>query len=223
MALHPIIVAFQRIDFAIMGQHAEGLRQPPLWEGIGRIALVIQSKGGLESFIFQIWIEFRHILRQKHAFVDDRTARQAGQVKAINSCSLCSFFNPATNHIKLALKRFFIDTFGIGHQDLFNFRSRGIGLFTQTGNIHRHMAPAVDIIPHAQNFCFHNRPAGFLGPKISTRQEHLADGHQLIHARRMTGAFNLIIEEWHRDLHMDASPVAGLAICIDSTAVPNRF
>ena len=85
------------------------------------------------------------------------------------------------------------------------------------------MAPAVDIIPHAQNFCFHNRPAGFLGPKIRTRQEHLADGHQLIHARRMTGAFNLIIEEWHRDLHMDASPVAGLAICIDSTAVPNRF
>ena len=223
MTLHPIGIAFQRIYFAIVGQHTEGLRQPPLREGIGRIALVIQSKGRLEAFIFQIWIEFRHILCQEHAFIDNRPTGQAGQVKAVNSGRLRGFFDPAANDVELALKCLLVYAFGIGHQELLNFRSCGIGLFPQTGDIHRHMAPAVDVVAHAQNFGFHNRPAGFLGSEIRARQEHLPHGHQLVHTRRMAGAFDLIIEEWHRNLHMDASPVTCFAICIDRAAVPNRF
>ena len=141
----------------------------------------------------------------------------------MNSGGLRGFFDPAANDIKLALKGLFIHTFGVRHQELLNFRSCGIGLFAQIGDIHRHMAPAIDIIAHAQHFCFHNRPAGFLSAEIRARQEHLPHRHQLVHTRRMAGAFNLVIEEWHRNLHMDASSIAGLAIRIDRTAVPNRF
>ena len=39
----------------------------------------------------------------------------------------------------------------------------------------------------------------------------------------MTGAAHLIVKEVHRDLKVDTSTVAGLAIRIHGPSVPNRF
>ena len=44
MAFHPVEIAAQRIDLAIMGENPEGLRQRPGREGVGRIALVIDRE-----------------------------------------------------------------------------------------------------------------------------------------------------------------------------------
>ncbi len=78
---HPVDVALQRVDFAVVRQHAERLRQPPLREGVGRIPLVIDRKGALEPLVLQIGIKLGHLLGQHHAFVDDRPARQLTQIK----------------------------------------------------------------------------------------------------------------------------------------------
>ena len=111
MAFHPIGVALKCVDLTIMCQHAKRLRQPPLREGIGGIPLMIQSKGRLKPIVFQIRVELRHILGQEHAFVDDRTAREARQIQAINACRESCFFNPAANNIELTLKNIFTHAF----------------------------------------------------------------------------------------------------------------
>ncbi len=45
MAVHPIGVALDGVDFTIMGKHPEWLGQFPLGEGVGGITLVVNRKG----------------------------------------------------------------------------------------------------------------------------------------------------------------------------------
>jgi len=80
VALHPVHVALERVDLAVMRQHAERLRQPPLRKGVGGIALMIDGEIAHEPRVQQIGIEHRHLLGQHHALVDDAAAAQAGQI-----------------------------------------------------------------------------------------------------------------------------------------------
>ena len=85
------------------------------------------------------------------------------------------------------------------------------------------MAPAIDIVPHAQDFGFDDGPAAFLRAEIGARQKDLTDRDQLVHVGLMPGAADLIVEELHRDLHMDARAVAGLAVGVHRAPVPDRL
>ena len=84
------------------------------------------------------------------------------------------------------------------------------------------MAPAVNIMTHAQHFGFNNCAAAFLRAKIGTRQEHLPNSDQLI-IRLMTSAANLILEKCHWDLYVNTRAVTRLAVSVHSTTVPNSF
>jgi hypothetical protein len=85
------------------------------------------------------------------------------------------------------------------------------------------MPPAVDIVPHAQDFGLDNRPAAFLSAKVGARQEDLPHGDQLGHVGFMARPPHLVMKERHRDLHMDTRAIAGLAIGIDGATVPDRL
>ena len=85
------------------------------------------------------------------------------------------------------------------------------------------MAPAIDVIPHPQNFGFNDRPACLLRGKVGARQENLTHSDHLVHTRLVAGAANLVIEERHRDLDVDARTIPCLAIRIHSTTVPDCF
>ena len=204
-----------------MGQHAERLGQPPLREGVGGIALVIDGKGRFKPLVHQIGVEHSHLFGQHHALVNDRAARQRGQIQLFHTRGSRRFFNAAANDIQLAFKLLFIHAFGIGNQDLLDLGAGGIGLVAQAADIHRHMAPAVNVIAHAQHFGFHDRAAGFLRAKIGARQKHLAHSHQLVHARLVAGAADLVVKEVYRDLHVNARAIAGFAIGIYRATVPN--
>ena len=51
VALHPVLVAANGVDLAIVSETAERLRQPPLREGIGRIALVEDRHPAFEPVV----------------------------------------------------------------------------------------------------------------------------------------------------------------------------
>ena len=223
MGFHPVQVALQRVDLAVVGQHAERLGQPPLGESVGGIALVINGKRGFEPVVHQIRVKFSNLLGQHHAFVNDGPARQRRDVKRTNTPGQCRFFNAAADDIQLAFKGVFVDAFCVRDQDLFDLGAGRVGLFAKAFNFDRHMAPAVNIVAHAQNFGFHDGPAGFLGCEIGAGQEHLTHRNQLVHVRRVAGALNLVIKELYRDLHMDARTITGLAIRVHSTPVPDGF
>ena len=223
MAFHPVNVALERVDFTVMRQHAERLREPPLREGIGGIPLVIDRERALEPLIHQVRVEHCNLLGEHHAFVDHRAARQRRDIKLAYTRSCCRFFNATTDHIKLTLERFLVHTFGIGDENLFDLGACRISLFTKASNIDGDVTPAIDVVAHAQNFGFNDCAAGLLRAEICARQEDLANRHQLILARRVTCALDLIIEERDGDLNVDTSAITRLAIRVHSTAVPDRF
>src|SRR3546814_20588672 len=57
VAAHPVAVAADRIDLTIMGEGAEGLGQPPLRKGVGRIALVKDCDPAFEQLVREVGIE----------------------------------------------------------------------------------------------------------------------------------------------------------------------
>ncbi len=71
---HPVDVAAQRIDLAIMRDHPVRMRQRPGREGVGREALMHQRERAREVLFMQVGIIFAELVGQKHALVDHRAA-----------------------------------------------------------------------------------------------------------------------------------------------------
>ena len=74
VALQPIQVALDGVDFAVVGEHPERLRQPPLRERVRRIALVVDREGRDEPLVLEIRIELRDLFSEHHPLVNDRSA-----------------------------------------------------------------------------------------------------------------------------------------------------
>ena len=77
---HPVVVAAQRIDLAVMRDHPVGMRQRPGRERVGREALVHQSERALEIRIVQVGIVGAELIGEEHALVDQRAARQRHRI-----------------------------------------------------------------------------------------------------------------------------------------------
>ncbi len=54
---HPVAIALQGVDLAVVGQHPVGVGQLPAREGVGREAGVDQGQGGLEPLVDQVGVE----------------------------------------------------------------------------------------------------------------------------------------------------------------------
>ncbi len=67
----PVEVAFHRIDFAVVGDHAVRVGQWPGREGVGGKALVYQRKGRYRAGVGQVAVVQAHLVGQQQAFVDD--------------------------------------------------------------------------------------------------------------------------------------------------------
>ena len=206
-----------------MGQHPEGLGQPPLREGVGGIALVIDGKGRFKALVHQVGVKSCDLFGQHHAFVDDGTARQRTQIHPLNARLGRGFFNPAADDVQLAFKLLRIRAVFTADQDLFDLWPCRQRLFPQNRDVRGHMTPAIDVMAHPQHFGFYNGPAGFLRAKIGARQENLAHSDQLGRIGLVPRAADLVVEELDRNLHMNARAVTGFAIGIHSAPVPNGF
>ena len=77
---HPVVVAAQRIDLAVMRDHAIRMRQRPGRESVGGEALMHQRQRALEIRIVQIGIIGAELVGEEHAFVDHRAARDRYRV-----------------------------------------------------------------------------------------------------------------------------------------------
>ena len=71
---HPVDVAAQRVDFAVVRDVAVRMRQRPGRESVGREALVHQRDRALEIRIVQIGIIGAELVGEEHALVDHRAA-----------------------------------------------------------------------------------------------------------------------------------------------------
>ena len=219
MAAHPVDVAEQRVDLAVVREHAERLRQAPGREGVRRIALVVDREIGDEPVVEQIRIERGQLLGEEQPLVDNRAAAQRADVEIGDAFHQDRLLDAAANDVEIDLKLAVVDAAGVLHHDLLDFGPRRVGLRADHLDVHRHLAPAVDAVSEPEDFGLDDLAAALLRGDVGPRQEDHADGKPAV-ARLVAGAPDMFLEEFLRNLQMNSGAVAGLAVGIDRAPVP---
>ena len=220
MTGHPVLVATDGVDLAIMRQHAERLRQLPGRHGVGRITLVIDREGRDKARIIQIREKGRHLLGKEHTLIDDRSAGHRTDVEIRDQLGSHSLFNAATDNVELSLGLGLVDIGRHRKHDLLDLRAGGVGLVAKRFGVDRHLPPSIDDMADSQNFLFDDTAAAFLCRQIGARQEHHADS-QPAAIIIMAGTRNMLDEEIARYLDMDSRAVTCHTVGINRTTMPD--
>ena len=69
--VHPVAVAEEGVDFAVVGDVAEGLGDAPVGEGVGGVALVEEGEGGDGVGVGEVGVEAAELGGDHEALVDD--------------------------------------------------------------------------------------------------------------------------------------------------------
>ena len=183
VALHPILVATDGVDFAIMRKTAERLCQPPLRESIGRITLVENRNAAFKTVVLKIGVKDRKAFCEEQTFVDNRPARQRADVEIANLGGDDLLFDPAADEIQILFKLSRINR--IGHwardHDLFDFGPCRLRLGADNRHVDRHLTPTINGVAGVDDFRLNNRAAVFLCAQVGARQKHHADRQTVWH------------------------------------------
>jgi hypothetical protein len=127
----PVTIAPERIDFAIVSDHAERVSEWPSGESIGAVSLMEDGERGLESRILKIEVEAFELSASEHAFVNDDSGAKGGDLKWGGAISGTAMFDlvprQKENHFKSIIRKFF--RVGPCDEELFDTRGREGGLF----------------------------------------------------------------------------------------------
>ena len=186
--LHPVVIALDRVDLAVVRHIAVGVGQRPLGEGVGGKTLVHQAQCRHAAHVLQI-VEIRaHLVGQQQAFVNYRAAGHAGDVVFLAVLEVEVLNGGAggfADDVELALE-------GVLHDDIVAPADKHLaddGLFLAHGGRHghvsidRHIAPAQQHLALGFDGALHLLFAGqargvFLGQKNHAHAV-LAGGGQL--------------------------------------------
>ena len=216
----PVDIAGQRVDLAVVAQHAERLCQAPRGEGVGGVALVIDGEVRFEARVDQVRVEGAQLLGQEHPLVDDGAARQRTDVEIGYVVVEYRLLDTPADDEEVDLELLVADAQVVGDHDLLDLGPRRVGLLADEVDVDRHLAPAVDGVAEVEDFGLDDAAAAFLGAQVGLGQEHHADGDGAL-GRLVAGVADVFPEKDLRDLDVDAGTVAGLAVGVDGAPVPD--
>ena len=209
---HPVEVALDGVDLAVVRDHAVRVRQRPLGEGVGREALVHERERGDDARVLQVLVVLADLVGQQQALVDDGAAAHAWHVvlAAVRELQrLDRARRGLADHVELALQRVRHDHVrAAADEDLpddrllqpHRRRHRHVG-------VDRHVAPADQHLPFrldgALQFLHARQPRRLLLRQEDHAHAVLARGRQLDPLLGHGGAVVLV-----RNLDQDARPVA---------------
>ena len=86
--VHPVLVAADRVDLAVVREVAERVREIPRAEGVGAVARVHEAHGRGEVGVHHVGEEARDLRRDQHADVGDGPAGEARHVEEVAAARL---------------------------------------------------------------------------------------------------------------------------------------
>jgi hypothetical protein len=217
--LRPGAIAGDGVDLAVMGQHAERLRQRPARAGIGGEALVEHRHAAFELRALQVRVQLRQPRRQHHALVADAVGGQADDVErrhvlqALGGAT-AGQEQPAAEGFRRRSCAFDVDQRRGEH--LFDARHVAARGAAAGFGVDRHGAPAGDRQLHfgqrlAQGIAA-ARGFGFV-----MRQEHQPGGE--LRTQREAGFLRQRAQEALRLFQQQAATIAAQAICRHTAAM----
>ena len=194
--LHPVVVALDGVDFAVVRDVAVRMRQRPLGEGVGGKTLMHQPQRRDATRVLQVVEIGAHLIGQQQALVNHGAAAHAhhvilfavGELQALDVAAA-----GLADHVQLALQRVLHDHIAVAaNEHLANDRFLGPhrGRHRHLA-VHRHIAPAQQHLPLSRHRALHLLLAGqarrvFFGQKQHThavlaqrRQGHTTRGELL--------------------------------------------
>ena len=208
---HPVDVAAQRVDLAVVGDHAVGVRQLPRGEGVGGEALVHQCHRRGEPRVGQVLVVLGHLVGQEHALVDQRAARQRHRVVA-DVAVLVGIVervgDDLADQVEPALELLAVShALGAADEDLPVHRLHGLHHLRQAGVVHRHRAPAQELQALLADDA-HPHALAMGAQALVLRHERVADGVVAGLGQLDLELGALLGQEVVRDLDQDAGAVA---------------
>ena len=171
--LHLAHIAAQGVDLAVVGQIPEGLGALPGGESVGAVALMHDGqRGGVVRFL-QIRIEVGHLAPHQHALVDDRAAREAGDIEACRHAEACMrvALHALARNVEPAVERVPIQSVAV-HEGLEDRGTARPRLGTQHLGVHRHLAPSEQRQALVRENAGHQALAGVALARIGRQEEH---------------------------------------------------
>ena len=219
---HPVVVAAQRVDLAVMRDVAVRMRQRPGREGVGRETLVHQGERALEVGIVQVRIIGAELVGQEHALVDHRAAGDRHRViagRAPLAPRIDGVGDRLAQDVEPALELGF-GVFLLAETDehLQVHRFGRLDRLAERRIVGRHLAPAEQRQPLARDHLGID-VADDLPPIMVARHEQIAD-RVFARLRQLDAELGgLLGEKLVRDLHQDAGAVAHARIGADRAAM----
>ena len=211
---HPVDVAAQRVDLAVVGDVAVRVRELPARERVGREARVDERERGLGPRVLQVGVVAEQLRGGEHALVDDRAARERRHHEVRAGGEL----GHAADHVELALERVLVVQAlrrGRGDHELLDVGREVVGGDADVVLVDRHVAPADDALALGLDGARQQRLE--LGaPLVVLGQE--ADGHAVA-ARGREVVADETTQQLIGELEQDPGAVAGVGVGARGPAV----
>ena len=219
---HPVDVAAQRVDLAVVSDHAIGMREPPGREGVGGEALMDQSQRGLVARIEQILVVGRELMNQHHALVDDRAARHRDGIifgHAFAADRIDAVGDDLAQDEQLALELLFVgDVRTAADEDLPLNRLDRLHPLAQVRIVDGDVAPADEDVPFGGDGLLDDR-LDFGARRRVARHEELSDRVMAGLRQVQSELFAFVREEVVRNLRQYAAAVAERGVRADGAAM----
>ena len=219
---HPVDVAAQRVDLAVVGDHAVGVRELPRRERVGGEALVHERHRGSQPRVGDVLVVVPHLVGEEHPLVDDRAARQRHRVVA-DVAALVGKMEGVGDHLADQIEPA-LEVLAVLHrlrpadEDLAVHGLHGAHHVGEAAVVDRHRAPAEELqalLPddaHPHALAVRSQP-------LVLRQEQMPDGVVAGLRQIDAEARALLLQELVRDLDQNARTVAGDGVGADRAAV----
>jgi len=220
---HPVEVALDRIDLAVVRDHPVRVRQFPRRERVGRKALMHQRDGADHARVAQVLVVAADLVGQQEPLVDDRARRHRRHevlLAVLQPQRLDLVAGGLADDVQLALER--IGDHHVGAAADEDLPDHRLALAHQRRHrhfaVHRHVAPPQNHLPlgahGALEFLLAGQPRGMLA-----RQEDHADSVFALGRQHHALAGELFPEIRIRDLNQDAGAIAAQRVRTDRPPV----
>ena len=211
--VHPVDVAAQGVDLAVVRDKAVGMRTVPAGKCVGAEARMDQRQSAFHAGVGQVGIVLRDLRRGEHAFVNERAGRKARDVEkaAASHAPVADLVEEAVaDHVELALEfQTVLDRRAAPDERHEHVGLLRFGGFAQVGVVGRHRAPTEEFLPLGPDDLL-EEPLDIFAQALVGREKH--HGHPVIAGRRKLDVLLLghRREELVRSLDENARAIAGV-------------
>jgi len=217
---HPVDVPAERVDLPVVRTDAERVRQVPGRKGVRAVPLMHNGIRAHEKLVFQVGVELGELRPREQPLVDERAARQAGDVELAGvpfDRGGGLLFRESPYRIKFPLERLPV-VFPPGQEKLADLRARGGGEIPQDGGVDGNLAPAEDRAAFPFRYPLH-RFGAFCRERRVGGEEDGPDGVLPGRGEVEPFAGADLAEKDVRDADHDAGAVAGGLVASQRTPV----